>query len=163
VGDKPGWTVDQLLAAYKKMPDGATIFDEGTTRADVLATCLAMDMNDYVNWGKAVLLRQRRLQEAPGVCQELPESFDWSKYQTGRADGHPASRIASGKQMLLRANMYDFSDYQYNDLTFSGKATFIGYPTASGVGNMLNLGPRATPSPPSARIRTARGSSSAPS
>ena len=42
VGDKPGWTVDQLLAAYKKMPDGATIFDEGTTRADVLATCLSM-------------------------------------------------------------------------------------------------------------------------
>ena len=52
-----------------------------------------------------------------------------------------ASRIASGKQMLLRANMYDFSDYQYNVLTFSGKATFIGYPTASGVGSVLNLTP----------------------
>jgi len=143
VGDKPGWTVDQLLAAYKKMPDGATIFDEGTTRADVLATCLSMDMNDYVNWGKKQCsFDSDGFKKLLEFAKSFPESFDWSKYQNGDEQMESsASRIASGKQMLLRANMYDFSDYQYNVLTFSGKATFIGYPTASGVGNTLNLTP----------------------
>ena len=144
VGDKPGWTVDQLLAAYKKMPAGATIFDQGTTRADVLNTCLSMDMDDYVNWTtKECKFDSDGFKKLLEFSKSFPETFDWDKYYAENPDANttPQQQVAAGKQMLIRTSLYDFQSYQYSVLSFGGKATCIGYPTASGVGNVLTLSP----------------------
>jgi ABC-type glycerol-3-phosphate transport system substrate-binding protein len=144
VGDKPGWTVDQLLAAYKKMPAGATIFDQGTTRADILNSCLSMDMDDYVNWTtKECKFDSDGFKKLLEFSKSFPETFDWDKYyaENPNANTTPEQMVAAGKQMLIRTSLYDFQSYQYSMLSFSGKATCIGYPTSNGVGNVLTLSP----------------------
>ena len=144
VGDKPGWTVDQLLAAYKKMPAGATIFDQGTTRADILNSCLSMDMDDYVNWTtKECKFDSDGFKKLLEFSKSFPETFDWDKYyaENPNANTTPEQLVAAGKQMLIRTSLYDFQSYQYSMLSFSGKATCIGYPTSNGVGNVLTLSP----------------------
>jgi ABC-type glycerol-3-phosphate transport system substrate-binding protein len=41
--------------------------------------------------------------------------------------------------MLMAGNIYGVDDLLYNDFYFGGDATYIGYPTSSGVGNMMSL------------------------
>ena len=64
--------------------------------------------------------------------------FDWENYEWTE-DESTEKRIADGRQMLMAANIYSLEDLLYNDLYFGGDATYIGYPTSSGVGNMMAI------------------------
>ncbi len=45
VGDKPGWTYQDLQAALATMPEGCQALDMYTTRGDLLQTLLCTDLN----------------------------------------------------------------------------------------------------------------------
>ena len=49
VGDKMGWTIDDLQAALAKMPEGASAFGN-MTRENILYYICMMNQNDYVDW-----------------------------------------------------------------------------------------------------------------
>ena len=115
VGDKPGWTYQQLQDALATMPEGCQAMDMYTTRGDLLQTLLCTDLNHYVDW-------------ANGKC-----NFESQEESS-------ATRIAEGRQMLTTAYLYSVDSMIWNDAQF-GKdgCTYIGYPTNDGVGSFMSL------------------------
>ena len=140
VGDTPGWNYDEFNAALASMPDGCEPFEPYVTREDILRTCLALDMEEYVNWttGECKF-------DSPDFINLLrfaatfPEEYDYENYDWDTEN--PVTRIGEGRQMLASASIYSFDDIIYNDRYFGENgATYIGMPTTNGVGNMMSVG-----------------------
>lgn len=137
VGDEPGWTYNELLAALESMPEGCEPFDVYTTRDTILETCLNLDMSDFVNWETG---------EVSFDCEEFismlefaalfPEEYDWDTYDASGYDDS-RTRISEGRQMLMAATLFDWSDLIYNGSYFGGDVTYVGYPSENGTGSMV--------------------------
>lgn len=141
VGDTPGWTYEEFDAALASMPEGCQPFDQYVTRDSILRTCLALDMDQFVNWGTGQCrFDSQEFVDLLNFANRFPESFDWENYDYTTEES-TTSRIAQGKQMLVQTSVYQIEDLFYNQYieSFGGKVTFIGYPTASGTGNMLGI------------------------
>lgn len=138
VGDTPGWTYAQLDEALANMPEGCDILDVSTTRDDVLQYSLALDMNHYVDWGSGKCsFDSEDFKQMLAFANRFPESFDWENFNWTE-ESNSDYRISQGMQMLMQAGIYSISDVRYYDAYFGGDATYIGFPTLSGTGNMLN-------------------------
>lgn len=138
VGDTPGWTYDEFNAALASMPEGCTAFEQYVTRDQILQICLALDMDEYVDWTTgACNFDSENFIKLLEFVSAFPEEYDYENYDY--ETDNPMTRIAEGRQMLTSSSIYDFESMMYDDLYFGGSSTYIGYPTANGVGNMLNL------------------------
>ncbi len=145
VGDTPGWTFDQFDAALATMPEGCDPFDYSTTKDEMLTTCLDMDLDSFIDWSTGTCRFDspefiRLLQ----FCNRFLDEFDWEHYEYNDEDMNTETRIAAGRQMLLRASIYSLQDVIYNDFYFGGDGTssattYIGYPTSSGAGNAMQF------------------------
>ena len=60
-------------------------------------------------------------------------NFNWDEYESDEA------RISEGKQLLTRLYLGSFDDIARTEVQFGGNLTYIGFPTASGVGSYLNV------------------------
>ena len=140
VGDKPGWTYEQFDAALASMPEGCEPLDYYTTRDDILQTLMYLDMDDFVDWttGKCSFDSSEFI-DLLNFAKRFPAKFDWDSYEWTEGDD-ALSRIADGRQMLMATSISNLEDVMYYDMYFGGTATFIGYPSNNGVGNMLYLG-----------------------
>ena len=141
VGDTPGWTYEEFDAALASMPEGCQPFDQYVTRDVILQNCLALDMDQFVNWGTGECrFDSQQFVDLLNFANRFPESFDWENYDYSNEES-TTSRIAQGKQMLVQTSVYQIEDLFYNQYieSFGGDITFIGYPTASGTGNMLGI------------------------
>ena len=138
VGDEPGWTYDEFNAALKSMPAGCTAFDEYVTRDDMLSTCMQLDGGDYVNWATGECnFDSEAFVKMLEFVNSFPSEFDWENYDW-TLSGETDERIASGRQMLMSSSISDFQDFLMYDAMFGGKATYIGFPTENGTGNMIS-------------------------
>lgn len=138
VGDKAGWTYDELEEALSNMPDGCTAFDKYVTKESILTSCLALDMDDFVDWstGKCSFDSQQFI-DLLEFANSFPTEYNWEN-----DEGESTyDRIMQGKQMLLQFSTYSIEDLMYNNFQkyFGGDVTFIGYPTMNGTGNMIQL------------------------
>lgn len=141
VGDEPGWTYEEFNAALASMPEGCTAFDQYVTRDNILSTCLALDMADYVDWGTGrVSFDSPEFIKLLEFAYSFPSEFDWENYDYSREDS-TEERLAQGKQMLVQTSAYSINDIFYNNYTqfLGGRITYIGYPTAHGTGNMISF------------------------
>lgn len=140
VGDTPGWTYEEFNQALATMPEGCTAFDQYVTKSDILNTCLALDMDSFVDWssGKCSFDSQQFI-DLLNFANSFPSSFDWENYEWSDSD-NVSNRLAQGRQMLVQTSAYSIEDIFYNNYTqfLGGKITYIGYPTSSGTGNMLS-------------------------
>ncbi len=136
VGDKPGWTYQDLLAALATMPEGCDALDMYTTRGDLLRTLLCTDLNHYVDWTKGSCSFESQdfidmLEFTAKFPAEIPDDMEWESSST---------RIAEGRQMLTTAYLYSVDSMIWNDAQFGIEGcTYIGYPTNDGVGSFMNL------------------------
>ena len=141
VGDQPGWTYDEFNAALASMPEGCTAFDQYVTRDNILSTCLALDMADYVDWGSGkVSFDSPEFIRLLQFADSFPSEFDWENYDWSTEES-TEDRLAQGKQMLVQTSAYSVEDMFYNNYTqfLGGRVTYIGYPTAHGTGNMISF------------------------
>jgi ABC-type glycerol-3-phosphate transport system substrate-binding protein len=141
VGDTPGWTYDDFKSALATMPEDCDPFDYYTTRDGILQTCLALDMDSYVNWTTGQCnFDSQEFKDLLEFAAQFPETFDWENYDYSNNES-TQSRIAQGKQMLLATSIYSLDDLFYSNYEtyFGGGYTYIGYPTANGTGNMISL------------------------
>lgn len=138
VGDTPGWTYDEFNAALASMPEGCDAFEQYVTRENILRSCLALDMEEYVDWTTGECrFDSEGFIKLLEFASAFPEEYDYENYDY--SIDNPMTRIAEGRQMLTMTSIYDFDSMMYNDFYFGGSSTYIGYPTVSGVGNMLSL------------------------
>ncbi len=136
VGDKPGWTYQELQNALATMPEGCDAMDLYTTRGDLLQTLLCADLNHYVDWteGKCYFDSQDfidLLEFTARFPAEIPDDLEWESTTT---------RLAQGRQMLTSASLYSVDSIIWQDVQFGEKGcTYIGYPTNEGVGSYMYL------------------------
>ena len=139
VGDKPGWSYDDLRAALAMMPEGCTVLDEFTTSGDILRAEMTIDADYYINWETGeVNFDSKSFTDMLEFSTLFPNSFDsynynWDEYESD------SQRVAEGKQMLVRLYLGSFDDILSTDLQFGGDLTLVGYPTVSGVGSYFNI------------------------
>lgn len=141
VGDTPGWTYEDYYAALASMPEGCEGFDVGVDRNTMLTAATALDLTDYVDWSTG----QCRFDSEDFIkvlefAKQFPDSSYYENYEYS-ADDSPASRVAQGKQMLVAVS-FSGTDFFYEDYDkmFGGSSTCVGFPTNSGVGNVLAMG-----------------------
>ena len=140
VGDTPGWNYEQFNQALSQMPEGCTPMEEEVTRDTILQRLVFLEMDNLVDWstGKCSFDSQTMI-DILTFAKQFPESFDWESYDYSD-ENSTERRLADGRQMLTSANIYNIDTLKFNDLSFGGDATYIGYPVSSGVGSMISLG-----------------------
>ena len=139
VGDKPGWSFDDLRAALATMPEGCTVLDQYTTSGDILRAELTLDSDFYMNWETGeVKFDSEEFTDLLNFSKLFPNSFDWNNYNWDEYESGEA-RVAAGKQMLIPMSVGSFDDLAMQEAQFGGKMTYIGYPTVSGVGSYMNI------------------------
>lgn len=145
VGDEPGWNYDELNAALDNMPEGCSLFDDYITRDDVLRTCLALDINEYLDWetGKCSFDTESFIKLLKFV-NSFPAEYNWEEYEENYESTE--SRIKDGRQMLVQTGIWSIDDVLYTSNMdanyFNGDYTFIGFPTESGSGSMIGYSSR---------------------
>ncbi len=139
VGDKPGWSVEDLRAVLAGMPEGCTVLNQYTTSGDILRAELTIDADYYMNWATGeVNFDSKEFIDLLNFARLFPNSFDWSNYNWDEYESESA-RIRAGKQLLTQMYLGNFEDLTMNEADFGGKMTYIGFPTVSGVGSYLSL------------------------
>ena len=139
VGSEPGWSFDDLRAALATMPEGCTVLDQFTTSGDILRAELTIDADYYINWETGeVNFDSKAFVDLLEFAKLFPNQFDsynynWDEYQSDN------QRIAEGKQMLTRMYLGSFDDIISQEAQFGGDMTYIGFPTATGVGSYLSV------------------------
>ncbi len=138
VGDTPGWTYEEFEEALASMPEGCEPFDVYVTRDAILSTCLALDLDSFVDWttGKCSFDSQSFI-DLLEFANMFPAEYNWEE-NAGNIESSE-DRIAQGKQMLMETYLFSVGELPYNERYFGGEMTYIGYPTNSGTGSVLNL------------------------
>ena len=141
VGDEPGWTFADYNEALAKMPEGAEGLGFGYDRDTMLEVLLACNSDSFVDWSsKSCHFDSEAFVSLLEFAAQFP-SADQINYEDMDASDSDASRIAQGKQMLAIAaySSTGFIPYDYAQM-FGGDVTFIGFPTAEGVGTVITPG-----------------------
>ena len=137
VGDTPGWTYDEFNAALARMPEGCTPLEPYTTRDIVLNSLLAADMDLFVNWNTGeVNFDSDEFKQLLTFAAQFPADYDWENHDNTENN---QELIRQGRQMLARTYLYSLDALLWGDTDFGGKATYIGWPTASGVGSIMRI------------------------
>lgn len=142
VGDTPGWTYTELMAALRAMPEGCTVFSESTDRAQVLQLMLGLDMDRFVDWSRGeVHFDSPEFLEVLNFTRDFPEEFDWANYEFNE-ESSDEYRISHGMQMLAVCELYSFENVLYYQQLFGGSDdafTLIGFPCTEGNGAVMSV------------------------
>ena len=137
VGDTPGWTYDDFNAALEKMPEGCTPLEPYVTRDQVLSSLLYADMDNFVDWtsGK-VNFESDNFKQLLQFVKQFPAEYNWDEHDNSE---NTQDLLRQGRQMLTQTYLYGLDSILYNGANFGGKATYIGWPTSSGVGSIMRF------------------------
>ena len=137
VGDTPGWTYADFEAALAGMPEGCDPLDPWYTRNDVLTALLSANVDRFVDWSTGeVRFESDEFKQLLQFSSKFPASFDWENYDRTEST---QELIRQGRQMLMQTSFYSLDSLLWGDTDFGGKATYIGWPTAEGVGSYMQL------------------------
>ena len=129
VGDKMGWTLEELKAALSKQPAGCGVLGAGETRSSILETLFADRLDQFVDWetGKA-RFDSPEFQAILEFCASFPTQAPAS----GEAADDDYTRVANGEQLLLPVHLNDLQSIQLYRALLGGGVTFVGYPGEGG-------------------------------
>ncbi len=135
VGEKPGWTLDDLMSLVESKPEGTEVFDYAT-REYIMQMCLMFNFDEFVNWetGECNLNGEEFIK-----VLEFANRFEsQEKYQYDEDAPSTPSKIQDGTLLLLSTSFSSVQDYQMHSAMFGEPITLIGYPTFSGSGNAIS-------------------------
>ena len=125
VGDKQGWTIDDVIALSKAHPDAKLM--QYVTKDAALQLCLMYSSNSFINYetGECSF-------NSPEFIKvlEFANSFD-AEYDYNSDESYP-SMIQSGKILLSDVNVSDIQEFQMYTMMFEEETNCIGYPTMDG-------------------------------
>ena len=137
VGDKEGWTMEDLKALMEKYPD-ASVFGDTTTRSELLWMLMMYSGSQFVDreTGKCSFDSQEFV-DLLEFTKQFPEEFD---YDSLPDDYWQNSQKAyrDGKILLMSTNISDMESYINNRGLFGEPVTLIGFPAKEGNGAVIN-------------------------
>ena len=125
VGDKHGWTLEDMIQVADAHPD-SDIFN-GVTQTDMLNFLLLLNENYFIDWesGKCNFDSEDFIKVLEFV-NRFPEDFDWDNYDDS------SSRFQQNQVLLDAAYIDDFYQVQSYEAKFGEPINFIGFPTMEG-------------------------------
>ena len=141
VGDRTGWTLQELRDAFAAMPEGSTIMSFNTSREEIAGFLMRYSVEAYVDREAGTCSFDdpsfRSLMEfvqmLPGI-EEVEEEIGGIDYIDVVRDAR--SRQQKGLQLLEEIDM-SFRELQIQDMLWGGRCAMIGYPTEDGSGGSM--------------------------
>ncbi len=126
VGEKPGWTLDEMIAIVDANPDvRLSIFD---VNQSVLRDCLQFGINNFIDWGTGKAeFESEEFKKMLIFASRYPSPDSWTS-----SEESANQQMRQGKLLLISMYISAFQDIQLYDDQYDGGVTFIGYPTADG-------------------------------
>lgn len=140
VGDKPGWTLDQLNAALATLQSGATVMGPTVTKSDMLSSLCYMYLDSMVDWSTGQCsFDSPTFINLLKMTASAPQSFDWQNYNWDDYEA-PAVLMQKGEQLIASYYLSNVGDC-YGQLGGDpSQFTFIGFPTSDGsLGSAFSL------------------------
>lgn len=131
VGDKAGWSFDEMLALAEQYPD-AQLY-QGITREGFLATCLSYDIGSYVNWETGeCFFNTTEFKEVLTMAAKYPETIDWQNEPS-----EPAA-LRTHQALLSDVTLDNPESWQVAQKMFDEPITPIGFPSVSSTGVIVS-------------------------
>ncbi len=88
VGNRTGWTLEEMLDIYRSMPEGSSLMGENASGESILLFFLRMDMDRWVNWSTGECsFNTPAFKEILEMCAPISgrewDEIDWSTYDRG--------------------------------------------------------------------------------
>jgi ABC-type glycerol-3-phosphate transport system substrate-binding protein len=140
VGDRWGWTLDELMEAYSTMPEGSTIMRFNLTRRDVFSMLCAPLLDQYVDMKTGeTSFDSQGFRDIVAFLDTFPEEFKTTLSPDG-VEAELVERMLGGKQLLESRTIAAMWYLPPVEANFGAPAAFVGYPTADGsLGSYFNL------------------------
>ena len=156
VGDRTGWTMDDLREAFAAMPEGSVLVDDLTGSSARFEKYGGSDMKTHMLNCFMYVYFDSLVDEETGKCHfdspefreilelvnTLPSNYDWKKYIFGETERDRRSalidelseRKQDGIVMLDISGIYRIYNLQSLWFDFRGEVSLVGYPTTDGTG-----------------------------
>lgn len=136
VGDRLSWTVDEMMAAYATLPEGAQLLPYAT-KDSMLQRCLSMNLNDFVDddTGKCSFDSPEFISLLK-LCDTFPAEYN---YDSENEMSHPYEMLRNDMLLLYYGYMSSFEELKQYNAYLNGDYTFIGLPTSGRSGSALSI------------------------
>jgi len=143
VGDRTGWTIEDLNAVMAKQPAGTVAFAE-TTSEGIVSMSYSANPGQYVDWEKGeCYFDTKEFIELLEYAATYPKEIDYNAiYEDENYWSNYEVSFREGKTLLSQYTFAGFEDYLYCEQgTFGEEITFIGFPGSGepGAGSSLTL------------------------
>ncbi|PXV86723.1 carbohydrate ABC transporter substrate-binding protein (CUT1 family) [Lachnotalea glycerini] len=135
VGDKQGWTLDDMIALVNSKPEGTEVFQYATK--DSILTILCMyGMDQFVDW------QTGKCSFDSDTFMKLLEFANTFKSEFNYDENEPSevSKIRDGSLLLSLTDIGDVQTYQIYETMFGEPINCVGYPTQEGTGTAISIG-----------------------
>lgn len=130
VGNRMGWTLEDLKAALAKQPAGCTVSGAAETSNTVLESLFSDSLDQFIDWEAGTSsFDSPAFRAILAFCGTFPAQ---ARENGENTDAY--TRVARGEQLLLPVYLNDLSSLQIYRKLFGGEAAFVGYPNEAGRG-----------------------------
>lgn len=135
VGDRMGWTIEDMLAVGKKYPNAELL--EYADRNTIMQMMMMLNKESYYDIAnRSCSFDSKEFKDLLAFAKTFPEEYD---YQNQRLTPF---KLKDNSLILMNVGIYSFEEIQSTIAYFDGEpCTFIGYPSSNG-GNGCILRPR---------------------
>ena len=141
VGDRDGWTIEELMETFAAMPDGSTILRYNTTRWDMYSSLFSMTLDRYIDWETGQCsFDNDEFRSMLAFLVTFPTEFKTALTPVEMREELTWRRL-EGEQMLETVLVSGLLDIADMDAAFGGEqVVFVGYPTEDGSsGSFFNI------------------------
>ncbi len=133
VGTEPGWTFADMKKLYESKEAGTQLLSY-TSRDDAFSTFISLGYSEFIDLeNKTCNFNNDDFVNVLELVNLFPESYTYDE------DNDETELMNQGKILLYQTSLPDFSQMQMLSNIFGDELTYIGYPTSSGNGTMMNL------------------------
>lgn len=139
IGDRTGWTLEELLETMNLLDENATIFGESDTKDSMLSNCVSRNINHFIDWEEMTCsFDNQEFIDMLNFANSFPAEFDWSNYDWEDAESE-YSRFQTNRQLLTGVVLSDFNYMQMYGVMVGGNPVYVGYPSADGNGSSFSV------------------------
>lgn len=139
IGDADSWTLEEMLAAYETMEEGASLFGEMDTKDSMFFTIITRSSNDFVDWENSQCsFNSQEFIDLLNLVNQFPEEFDYENYNWNDYSSE-GLRMRMRKQLVQSVSLSSFNDILYYNTMCDGLSNYIGFPSSSENGSNFSV------------------------
>ncbi len=134
VGEKQGWTIDDVMALMNSKPEGTELFNY-CSKETILYYMCHMSLDSFINWETGECsFDDGYFEKILEFANQFPKEVEYNE-----DDESVPSKIQGGKLLLQEIAISDMQSYQMYAKIFGEPVTFIGFPSNGGTGSYINV------------------------